>query len=706
MDGTLSEAIERGMRLPSVLGDASRHVKRSGYIAGPRKTLMTACLADITVREMNCEGDAIILPKGYTARPLYPLDGDVPLTICVIVGATSGAGGAFFRLRETIDATIYLGCLTDRGGDAKAWLEIWVQNVDGVEESFAARADGLSNSLIDQRWGQCLAMFRKVSRPALIETGWETVHPAPTFYDEEVARLIYPVEETTKRPFRLCTDDAALVAGGLPRYTSSLHRYLWNGPNITTPVFVAATNGAPAPTGVKSLAEAFSGLLPFNPGGGFLLVRSFYPLSLADYSDVLGGKSWAGLSSGGATFDFGGVYSQLEDHDSLVQRGAHIFSGRSGVGGRLREVFHLKLNLVLQLLSQTREAIRSQQMPLLNLSAESFRVRLSQTGTGLPFFWTARVELVESSAGLASPIITSESRYFIPPSVPGNSIYRPETVRALTTGEGVLRIRVILPPVQEGTSIEATLMSDERLEVAGNDLVHIRLGLPIGRIDLYGHADKSEALAKGETRIRTLPQKLSSDVLEALNQATGVPVRTVHFEVLPMLASPCDLYALGVVATRLFLVDSENSLSVALDQLLSLAHEVSTKHSEDRPFAIRLRSVIDEDSRWRLVLGPHRLTSLSDLRDVAPRVIPNDLWWETLGIILRLFPGTGPDSFCRDFGDAPPLALEKIFDQPLAELEVLQARTRSLVVKDWDQNLEIHEAIGAVMAKQDIKPPA
>ena len=538
---------------------------------------------------MNYEGDAIVLPNGYATLPLYPVEVEVPLTICVIIRATSGVGRAFCRLRETIDATIYLGCLTDRGGNVKAWLEIWVQNVDRIAESFAARSETLSNSLIDQHWWQRLAMFRRMNRTTLIETGWETVHPAPTFADQDAGRLIHPVDAVTNRPFTLCTDDGALVAGGLPPYTSSLHRYVWNGPNITTPVFVGTTNEAPAPSGVGSLAEAFSGLLPFNPSGGFLLVRSFYPLSLADYSDVLSGKSWSGLSCGGAAFDLGGVYSQLEDADSLVQRGAHLFSGRSGVAGQLREVFHLKLNLVLQVLSQTREAIRSQQMPMLNLSAESFRVRLSQTGTGLPFFWTARVELVESSAGMASPIATSESRYFIPPSISGNSIYRPETIRVLTTGEGVLRIRAILPPVQEGTRVEATLVSDERLQVAGNDLVHVRLGLPIGRIDLYGHADKSEALAKGETRIRTLPQQLTDDVLAALNQAVGVPVRTVHFEVLPMLASPCDLYALGVLATRLFLVDGENSLSVALDKLLSLAHQVSTKYSEDRSFAVRLR---------------------------------------------------------------------------------------------------------------------
>jgi hypothetical protein len=661
---------------------------------------MTPREADIRVREMIDEGNAHMLPDRFAALPLYPVEVEVPLTICVIVRATSGGESSFWVLRETIDATIYLGCLTDRGGDIKAWLEIWVQNLDRVAESFAAQIETFSNSLIDQRWCQRLAILRQMNRATVIETGWETVHPAPTFYDRKADRLIQAVETVTNRPLTLCTDDRALVDAGLARYTSSLHRYLWNGPNISTPVFVAVTHGAPAPTGVKLMAEAFSGLLPFNPSGGFLLVRLFYPLSLADYSDVLGGKPWSGLSCGEAAFDLGGAYSHLEDADSLVQSGGHLFSGRSGVSGQLGEVFHLKLNLVLQVLSQTREAIRSQQMPMLNLSAESFRVRLSQTGTGLPFFWTARVALVDSSAAMASPIATSESRYFIPPTLSGNSIYRPETVRALTTGEGVLRIRAILPPAQEGTRIEATLVSDERLRIAGNDLVHIRLGLATGRIDLYGHADESEALAKGEKRIRTVPQKLPEDALVALNQALGVPVRTVYFEVLPMLASPCDLYASGVIAIRLLLVDSENSLSVALDQLLSLAHQVSTKYSEDRPFAVRLRSVIDEDPRWRLALGPHRLTSRSNLREAAPRVIPDDLWWETLGIILRLFPGIGPDSFCRDFGDAPVLALEKVFDRPIAELETVQARTRSLVVTDWDQNLEIHEAIAAVAAKQ------
>jgi hypothetical protein len=116
-----------------------------------------------------------------------------------------------------------------------------------------------------------------------------------------------------------------------------------------------------------------------------------------------------------------------------------------------------------------------------------------------------------------------------------------------------------------------------------------------------------------------------------------------------------------------------------------------------------LRAVIDEDPRWGPSLGPHRLMSHSGMRKTASRAIPTDLWWETVGIILRLFPGAGPDSFCQDFGDAPSLALDAIFERPLAELELLQLRSRSLVVADWDQNVEIRNAIGAVLAKHGIE---
>src|SRR5258708_12383629 len=117
-------------------------------------------------------------------------------------------GTPLILLRETTDATIYLGCLVDCTGDPKAWLEIWVQNVDRMAQSFRAQIEAVNNSLVDRRWSERLAMFRRLDRIGLIETGWETVHPQPAFFDANAETVVYPFEPVPNRPFFLSTEDA------------------------------------------------------------------------------------------------------------------------------------------------------------------------------------------------------------------------------------------------------------------------------------------------------------------------------------------------------------------------------------------------------------------------------------------------------------------------------------------------------------------
>lgn len=641
-------------------------------------------------------------PEGYRRVLLRAEDLDSPLAICLLARAGTTQSPPFILLRESTDASIYLGCVVDHAGDPKQWVEIWVQDVDRMVNSFRAQLEALTNALLDQRWTNRATMFRSLDRTAFIETGWETSHPTPALVDPKEGRIVHPIEPVTQQPLVLCRDDNALKTAGLPSYSSSLHRYLWTGPTAANPVFLAATSDAPASTKVKSVKETFGGLLPFNPGGGLLLVRSLCPLTLTEFADVLAGKPWPGFSCGRVSLHLDGAYSQLGDLDTLLQHGAHLFSGRTGRAGRVIEVFHLKLNLVLQVLTETRAAIHLQQLPFLTLGAESFRVRLAETGTGLPFFWTAHVDLVESSCAIPLPVETSGSRYFISPALPGTSIYRPRTLSMPIEGEATVRIREVLPKTADGTSIEATLATDERLEIAPSDLIHIRLSLPIGRVDLYGRLNEAQALAQGEARLRTLPQKLADNVRTALEQAAGASISKASFEILPLLSSPCDLYAAAVLAARILLVDDENTLAIAIDEMLSLARQLAAEHTLDTPFSDRLRAITQRDARWTESLGPHRLVRDSNAREIAAQMIPSELWWDAIGGILRLFPGVGPGSFCRDFGHAPPLALDRIFDEPIAELELLQLRSRSLLVTDWNRNAEVHDAIQAVLAKQAV----
>jgi hypothetical protein len=638
--------------------------------------------------------------KGYRGVSLRAEDRDAPIAICLLVRTDSSESPPFILLRETFDASIYLGSIVDRAGHPKAWVEIWVQNVDRVAFSFRAQLEPLTNSVLDRRWADRAEMFRTLKRATIIETGAEVDHPAPALIDGKEGTVIHPSDPGTRRPFVLCQDEKALELAGLPPYGSSLHRYLWNGSGADEPVFLAITSGASMPPGVKPVTEIFKGLYPFNPGGGLLLVRPLAPLALTEFADILSGKTWPGFQCGKETIRLGAAYARLEDAEEILYRGGHLFSGRAGKAGRLLEVFHLKLNLVLQALEETRSAIRFQQLPFLVLGAESFRVQLSEIGTGLPLFWSAQVDLAESTCAAAISVGASGVRYFIPPELSGPSIYRPQTRGLPERGSATVRIRKVFPPTLDGTSLEATLATDERLNVAASDLIHVRLPIASGRTDLYGRVDESEALAKGETRFRTIPQLLSEPIQNALEQLAGAPIGSASFEILPLLTSPCDMYALGVLAVKILLVDDENTLAIALDEMLSLARQIAIEHQPDLAIGKRLQSIVERDRRWETSLGPHRLVRDDGIRQAANRVVPADLWWETIGVVTRLFPGIGPDSFCGDLGDAPSSALDQIFDQVIGQIDLLLLRSRSLVVADWNQNLEIHDAIYEVIAKK------
>jgi hypothetical protein len=86
----------------------------------------------------------------------------------------------------------------------------------------------------------------------------------------------------------------------------------------------------------------------------------------------------------------------------------------------------------------------------------------------------------------------------------------------------------------------------------------------------------------------------------------------------------------------------------------------------------------------------------------AFELLPPEMWYHTLATIVRFFPGLGPDSYCKDYGDAPALALEVIFNKPLEELEGLLIRSRSLIVIDWSANREVHSAIRDIVDRQRV----
>jgi hypothetical protein len=269
-------------------------------------------------------------------------------------------------------------------------------------------------------------------------------------------------------------------------------------------------------------------------------------------------------------------------------------------------------------------------------------------------------------------------------------------------GSGNVRIRAVLPPDQGRTLLEATLVMQEGLNVSPHDLLWVRLPLPNGRVDLYGHLYTTDGLTQGEARFRTVAQSFAPDVVSALRAAEGVSFARSPFEVVPLLSTPCDLYALGVLAVRSFLVNPQNTLAVALDEVLSLARRVATEHTSDAPLASRIAAILSNEPRFAKSLAPHRLVHEPMEPMAAFELLPPEMWYHTLAALVRYFPGVGPDSYCKDYGDAPALALEAVFNSPLEELEQLLVRSRSLIVIDWSANREVHSAIRDVLDRQQV----
>jgi hypothetical protein len=207
----------------------------------------------------------------------------------------------------------------------------------------------------------------------------------------------------------------------------------------------------------------------------------------------------------------------------------------------------------------------------------------------------------------------------------------------------------------------------------------------------------TEGLAEGEARFRTVPQVLSAESITALRAAEGVAFPRSPFQVVPLLSTPCDLYALGVLAVRTFLVNPQKTLAVALDEMLSLGRKLAAEYKPDVPVSARVASILHADPRFSESLGPQHLLQEPMEAKTAYELLPAELWHQTLAALVRLFPGLGPDSYCKDYGDAPALALETVFNQPLEELEKLLVRSRSLIVIDWSSNREVHSAIRDVL---------
>jgi hypothetical protein len=629
------------------------------------------------------------LPKGLLAVPISVGQAAAPLRLCVVCRA-AGAGEGLIAIRDTLDARVLLGCITDAGARVHQWVEIWVQSLQNVLAAPGVARESLSNALLDKRWREAFVALESLEPDDLFRSGWETEPARPTWIDPKTGRPIHPIDGTSRKPWALCRDESALAEANLPSYATSLHRYLYVPEHPAQTPFVAITPDAPAndrTAPLETLVPPGGGLVPLNLGG-LMMVRTHAPLTLESFSDMLSGKPAATLSAG--------MPNEMATAIALTGAGegsdgdGWLSVGRHGRWGRVVESLHLKLRVLADVVHAVRTSAQRTQRPLLNLDADQFKIRIGPPATALPRLWTARAVLADAGNAVELPVQGSTARYYTPGGAARSPVYQPARSSELSRGQGTVRIRKVFPEMAEGVVVEGTLDSQQNVDAARNDLVWLRLTMPDAPLDLYARVDPGPALAGGEWRFRTVGQRLPPPRVAQLKEGLAA---AASFEVIPVLSSPVDLFSVGVLATRLLLVNSEAPLPVALDEILSLARELANQHDAQSPLPLRVRAIVESDPRWIAALGPQRLQWEGLKPEQALEMVPSDLWMDVLGTLVAMFPGVGPDSACRDYGDAPPGALHRVFDRAVADLDRLLLRTRSLIVIDWRYNREIHSVI-------------
>lgn len=641
------------------------------------------------------------LPDDYLAVPIDAGQLNASLQLCAVLSVNPDpATGHLVLLREGFDARVYLACICDRAGRVDRWLELSVQNLDNLGHAPHAVRESASNASLDRRWVRISTALQQMPMSRSICTGFESVHPLPALLDMKQKKPVHPIESESGQPWELCLDEAVLAKRGVPNFGASVHRYLYIRSLGEKSPLVAATTGAPVNQDMLPLSTIlakYEDLVPLNPVAGLLRVREFNPIDIPAFLNLLAGRELGGMGLPAGAFTNPGN-DPSPSANGEWNRNAWLLIGQHGKRGRLLENFHLKLRIVADAVESVKRFVVAAHQPILTLNENSFQVWIAGSGAGLPALWTARVELIDPGDTVDVTLPTTDVRRYLPASTRGASIYNPAAGAAVVAGRGDLCVRKITPETAGAVLIEGTFSTQERLgSIGGNDLARFRLSSPLAGLELFARLETGAGLAPGEWRFRSVPQRFDEPTGKRIRAAAGVLLRGIEFEILPMLSTPCDLHSLACLAVRTLLVNDKRSLPEAIDEMSSLTRALARPGSESGTLPERIARVFNEDPRWRAALGPQWIVDEGLSAAEAMDLVPAELWWATLAIILRMFPGGGPDSICRDLGDALPHALQRVFDPVLEEIERLLVKSRSLILIDWRYNREIHAVIRGCM---------
>lgn len=599
----------------------------------------------------------------------------------VVVAAPRDGAPALVRVRRVWDADVFLAAAVDAQRRIVEWLELWVQRTDALAGSTTLAAAAATNARLDAAWDARFEALLKAEPESMVVTGWEGAGENPLFVDAAAGRVVAAVAPSGV-PWKLCTDEGVLSKQKVGAYGSTLERFVYAPGDEDSGVVACGGDDAAVRLGLMETA------LALNPGAGRMMVRRLSHWTLEQFADMLTGVEPGSGVISTVTGSAGGAMG--------VRAGDWLLPSAAGKLGRLLETVHLKLALVRAAVATVRGYADAAQVPMLNITAESFAVASCGVSAGLPAMWATRVGVGHPGDAYAIGVGTTGEAYFVRAGVE-TSAYQPRAGLTPLRGTGSVRLRKVQREQDGSVRVEGTLTTAELSRTRASDLLEMLLDLPEGRVIVWAHPDMESALAQGEVRFRSVPMNKSEAEYRLLREAEGGVKATASFQCMPLVSSPADLYALAVLAMRVLLTPPERGLAEVIDEVMSLGR--ATSEATGATLAERVRGVMLQDpERWLGLLGPQVAMHPAAGVEEALSAVPLTLWSGVLAALIRMVPGLTAESFCSHLGDAHAGALHKTFDGALAELDALLVRSRSLLVTDWTKNREMNAVVQGMMS--------
>ena len=652
------------------------------------------------------------LDEGFVTVPLDAgEEASVRLSL-VVRKEADPSEGSFCRLRQLVDASVYLGCFTDRSGHILKWLELWVRDYDNIADKLHENAfDVINNAVLDERWDRQKKILESSTVSHVYKTSLDTQMEYSLHVDTYNKKVGFVKDAATKTHWKICKEDELLKRLELAPYSTSIHRYLYLESMGAESDFLPITPNAPQNAKTKSLEEGIgsrSTLLPFNSYGGAIMVREVAPMTVEGYLCVLSGRPWNGVGQGKKKLLPNGVYKEISDEVSVGYAAGRLISTRQGQRKWKLESLFLKVRLFYEMISQVKACVELDKKPFFSLEPSSFGISLPSTSPTSPFLWDAAVVMNQTSDAIAfsvekqSDLDSRETTYFRTFRPLTASIYRPESLAQQRSLMAEVTLLKIDRDRDTGLyEITGSMRSSDIQShgILGRHFYFIDYSIRGKRVRLVAEMTEVDARVADKIQFKTLKLPLSSEQELSLESFIGVEQVGVHCEIFPVLGTPCDLYSLGVIGLEVLFHGSDIALAQLKDQLRTLARACLDLGSE-LPILERVVQTLQSEPQMREILMPDVLGLASSGKDHMGLPPEERIWEGLLSIIMRMLSGLlKGESYSPSLSNENNFRITHVFDQPLSDLGRYMAIIRSLNLGDTQSTQLVSEVLDEMIGE-------